>query len=856
MGADNQIYLERPRINDLLAKAVQTPLVAVVAGAGYGKTQAVLSFLRRSKVKTSWVQLSERDNNEWRFWENFTRTIGFISRDSAEKLALLGFPGTMRQFDRYMTVPQQDIDPQVKYIFVYDDFHLIRNKRVLDFIERSITTPFSNITSILISRNEPAINTIGLLSKGLFTGISEDELRFSREEMAGFFQLEGITLPEETMDKLYRETEGWIFAIILAGQALKMGSADYGYSFMRDNVFRHIEGQIFSSISGELRKFLIKLSLIDHLPRELLSDLSVPEGGQEGEAGHSGQNFVGEMDRIGSFIRFDTYLNAYRIHMLLLEYLKGRQDELTEEEKRDVYIRAGRWCAANNLKTDAVSYYEKAGDYDGLIDTVYSLPLALPDYITEFLMDVLSRAPAELFEKNAIAHALRTRMLFTMRRFDESAADARKIISRYEGQPPTAFSSRLLAATYLNLGFIGMITSVFTRRYDFTACFERARYYYDQSGHELRGPITIMSLGSYVCRVNSAEPGEPEKYIEAVAASLPHIVVTMNGCGYGMDDLCRAELAYYRGDLEGTEKFLYQALYKAQKRNQYEIETRTFFYLLRLHIALGNPDKLREIVKLLDAQLEVPEYLNRYIFHDIMLGWFYAQIGRAEKIAPWLKEEFEERELSSFMLGTESVVRTKWYISGKQYALALASLESRENRFGLEVFLFGRTLIKILEAICRYHLGEKQEALRALEAAYRLAQPNGLYMAFVEMGKDMYLLTGAALKDKQITIPRPWLEKIRRNASAYAKRLSAAAAEFGEQKQDRQSPKFILSRQEMRILIDLSQGLTREEIARTNKLSVNRVKNVISAMYLKLGALNRADAIRISVDLGLLKDKT
>jgi LuxR family maltose regulon positive regulatory protein len=126
-------------------------------------------------------------------------------------------------------------------------------------------------------------------------------------------------------------------------------------------------------------------------------------------------------------------------------------------------------------------------------------------------------------------------------------------------------------------------------------------------------------------------------------------------------------------------------------------------------------------------------------------------------------------------------------------------------------------------------------------------------MPFVEMGRDMYLLTGAALKDEKNIIPRPWLEKIRRNASAYAKRLLAAAAKFGEQKRDPYSPEIILSRQEMRVLTGLSQGLTREEIARTNKLSINRVKNVIKGVYLKLGALNRADAIRISVDLGLLK---
>ncbi|MDR2103020.1 MAG: LuxR C-terminal-related transcriptional regulator [Treponema sp.] len=840
-------------MHDLLEKAVQSPLVAVVAGAGYGKTQAVLSFVRKYKANAAWMQITDWDNTEWRFWENFIRTVSLVNKESAVKLADLGFPGTKRQFDRYLIIPQRDVLPQSRYIFIYDDFHLLKNESVLDFLKRSLTSSFSNITSILISRSEPAIKMMGLLSKGLAATITEDELRFSLEEMKNFFQLQDITLPEDTMHKLYQDTEGWAFAIALAGQALKKGNPNDGSSFIRDNVFKHIEGEIFSVISKELQKFLIKLSLVNHLSVELLLELAAPEEGREGAAGRSGRDLIGEMDRIGSFIRFDPYLSVYRIHLLLLEYLKNKQDELTEEEKRDVYIRAGRWYAAHNLKTDAISYYEKAGAYNKLLEVVYTLPMALPDYITQFLQDIFSRAPEELYEKNATARILRTRLLFTLKRFDEAEADAWEIIHRFESQPRSIYSSRLLAATYNHLGFIGMISSVFTGRYDFAAYFKKARGYYGQEGNELRGPITVISLGAYVCRVGSAEPGELEKFIEALAASVPHIAAVMNGCAWGMEDLAWAELAYLKGDLDRAEKYLYQALYKAQNRNQYEIENRTLFYLLRLHIALGNQDRLPEILKLLDAQIEIPDYVNRYILYDITLGWFYSQIGLPEKIAPWLKEDFEDRELNSFMTGMETIVRTKWYISEKQYPQALASLENRENRLGQEPFLFGKILSKILEAVCRYHLGAEYEALRALEEAYALASPNALDMFFIEAGRDMYLLAGAALKDKNNRIPLGRLEKIRRNASAYAKRRAAAAAIFGERKQEKRMPEFILTRQELRILTGLSRGLTRQEIAREAKFPITRVKNIISGIYLKLGAVNRADAIRIAIALGLLK---
>ena len=41
-------YFIRPRINKLLAKVIEKPLVVVCAGAGYGKTCAVSGFIKES----------------------------------------------------------------------------------------------------------------------------------------------------------------------------------------------------------------------------------------------------------------------------------------------------------------------------------------------------------------------------------------------------------------------------------------------------------------------------------------------------------------------------------------------------------------------------------------------------------------------------------------------------------------------------------------------------------------------------------------------------------------------------------------------------------------------------------------
>ena len=840
---DTGIYLERPRMHQLLEQAVQNPLVMVVAGAGYGKTYGVYSFAQTQGYRTVWMQLSERDNNPERFWENFVQVVACIHKEQAAQFEAIGFPETNRQFDWFISHIQGARHFCKKYLFVYDDFHLLHEKAVLGFLERFFNIPLLNNTFVIISRTKPAINTVNFFARRLLAQITEEDLRFNLQEMLDYFQLQGITLPSRAAMDLYYDTEGWIFALQLARLSLKQGNskADYGRSVMRSNMFTLIEEGIFSSISEDLQKYLISLSLIEHWPLALLTKLA-PD-----------QNLIQEMERIGSFIRYDIYLNAYRIHHLFLQYLSRYQQRLTEEEKQAVYVTAARWCAANNLKMDAISYYQKARAYTELIQLVYTFPLALSDHIAEFLIHILDRAPAEAYTQNASAYILYTRLLFTLGRFEECAQKLRGIIQHFEALPPSQFNYRVLYGCYNNLGFVGLISSLSTHRYDFVPYFEKGHYYYTLSNHELDGPVTIMTLGSYVCWFDSTEKADLDQYLQAIDTIVPYISSSMNGCTYGMDDLIRAELAYFKGDIPNAERFVYQALYKAQNRTQYEIETRAIFYLLRIHIYRGNYGAIQQLLKRLEAQRDIREYMNRYTLLDIVNGWFYIQIGQSARTASWLAEDLKEGELHSLLYGMEILIQVKYYMAEKNYSRALEALQTQGSSYGPECFLFGKIEKAILEMMCRYHTGAHVEAIRALERVYRLALPLALDMRFIEQGMDMGLLAGAALKASWCSVPREWLEHIRRYASTYGKQLLVVAAQY---QQENPMPLIeALSLREQAVLFSLSQGLTREQIAQDRALSINTIKNTISSLYRKLGAMNRADAIRIALATGLLQDK-
>jgi LuxR family maltose regulon positive regulatory protein len=308
----------------------------------------------------------------------------------------------------------------------------------------------------------------------------------------------------------------------------------------------------------------------------------------------------------------------------------------------------------------------------------------------------------------------------------------------------------------------------------------------------------------------------------------------------------------YRGDFDAALPLVREALRKAREKEQYEIENRALFYLLRLAIFMGNTEKIPEILKQFEAQLELTCYLNRFTYYDIITGWFYVQTGALDKLAPWLKDDFEESDLNSINYGLEIVVKAKYHFAEKHYPAALAVLKHREKKYGIWAFVMGKIVILALEAVCHYQLHDKEAAYRTLEEAYNLAEPNDLFMPFAELGKDMRTLVSAALKDRATAIPRERLEKIRNNASVYAKKLFSVAEKYNpppSRSITAGSRAVSLSSRELDVLTGLSQGLTRGEIAEASSISPNTVKSVIRSVYNKLGALNRADAVRLAANI-------
>ncbi len=134
--------------------------------------------------------------------------------------------------------------------------------------------------------------------------------------------------------------------------------------------------------------------------------------------------------------------------------------------------------------------------------------------------------------------------------------------------------------------------------------------------------------------------------------------------------------------------------------------------------------------------------------------------------------------------------------------------------------------------------GDLPAALESLEAALRLAEPEGYVRTFVDEGAPMAALLAAAAD-------RGFASRVRRTA---ARRLPhddagpSAAPDLVEP----------LSEREQEVLRLLGTELSGPEIARELVVSLNTVRSHTKSIYTKLGVNTRRTAVRRAQELGLL----
>ena len=827
-------FLKRPAVEHLLCDAFKKPLATIIAGAGYGKTQAVLSALAASKRTAFWIPLSELDNHFARFWERLSAAFAPQSLALHDSLLALGYPESVVSFDQFLKLLAREIKKPV--VLVLDDFHLIHNETVLHFIALFISARVQNVSLVLLSRKSPDISLTSLLSKGLSARITEDDLRFSKDEMNDYLLMRGVSLSESVIEDMYAYTDGWIFAICLAGLVSQKAEMFHRNPVLaaKIDIFDLIEKEIFWEASEELRDFLIQLSILDVIPAALLKKLA---GGNP--------SLISEMMQLSTFIRYDAFSDSYRIHQLFKEFLQEKKDAL---DLSKIHLAAAEWYSDNNDPLQSIYHYKKINRYREIFEHIISIPGRVPRAEADAVVALIEQAPIKWVRTMPIIRVVKAGYLFNNNRLAQAKEELRQLRETLEALPEADKNQSVLGEVYLLLALIAFVSL----DYDFETLFKEAAARLP-GGSKLIDSRTGIAEGLNACSIKNPSAGELQRHQDALFRVAPYASRAMNGCGYGLEYLNAAESALYTGNWKVAEKHAYEAIYRSRQYRQYDIEYMANFVLVRIFTARGNNEKVTELLEQMKAQLETLQDVECLALYDIISGWFYMKLGKTDRVAKWIKHEEETRKiLAPVLIGREYLVRSDCLLTEERYFELLAFMKLTDKMYEDRGILFAVIQNKITKAMVHHCLGNHAAAITHLTEAYELTYPNDLIMQFIEYGNRMRALIHAARQNSGCTIPREWLDKIYTKSSSYAKMLSSLVSQYNAAHETERAGPVSLSKREFETLVCLFKGMTRKEMAAAHYLSLSTINSVLKNIYDKLGAANAAEAVRIAKEKNLV----
>lgn len=828
----NENTVARPRVDGLLQDGMQFPAVVVAAGAGFGKTQAVADFLDRSEYRSVWFQLTMLDNLPMRFWESFVYTVSLHRESMGEQMKSRGFPDSIYKYNKFLKLLAEELYADDRFVvFVFDDFQLLKDESISNFFKYFVSANLENICLLFITRE--------LESYSFNTAVhvlTTEDLRFTREEAALYFEKRGIEIGSQTeLEKIYSYTSGWPMALYLVGLQLKKKdlSGEDRFAGSRQMIFKLISKEIFAGYSEAEQKLFVLLSELNFFPQGLLVRV--------GE--HAGVDAELLLQN-NAFVSCDQKAHHYYLHQVFLDFLSEKRYTIEAEQKEDLLNRAAEWCVEYGYFADAIDYYDRCGRQDqvwGVIQGFEGLRHTRDE--AEFFISYITKFPEGFMRENPMCRIVYAVLFLNNLKIGEAQQQMKLVHRQLEEAKDTPENRLLQGEACVAEGLI----SLGLENFDFVEWFKKAALLLPEGSRRWGKKLRMVEY-SNALNLSGPEKGELEKSVKLFYEGMPTVSKVLHGAGYGLEYLAAAEAHFLTGDLKEAEKEAYRALYMAQNMEQLDIVDNSLFLLMRIFLVNGNVKGLADMLARLHEK-EGHDDIRLQGVADIALGWFYSEIGEVSKVAGWILADRAGQE-SPISVDKEALLHIRCLLEEQNYYEALALSGKLEKIYQKRNTLISLIYAYVYCAVSYYQTDDMENAIRVVKDVYELVSGNNLIMPLIEYGHKTRAVLEYVRRQGGAGIPAEWLDAVTTKASTYAKRHSFIVSQFQSKEFDMQD--FGLTQREIELLRNMSQGLTRDEIAASMYISPHTVKSMLKTVYNKIGAINSADAVRISIGAGLI----
>lgn len=829
--------LLRTRLNDLLEYGTGYNVITVVAGIGYGKTTALKSFLS-TKEAYVWIHLSSLDRDPQKFWAHILSSLIKVKPSLASKLANYKKPHSAAEFIAYLDSVNEEFKNLSPLLFVFDDYGVIKNTESAQLISSLATNIDENFKVIILSSVYTDIDSY-LFKNGIQVfSITDDDLSFNLEETKKLFALSDIKISETAINKIYKNTRGWPVAIDFIVQQFKE-KPSFRVAELKTGLllaFKTLKEDYFEIYDSKIRDAILKLSLLQEFRIKMLADIF-----------DYNISKIAYAIETNLFIKYNSLNHKHSFHPLYKGFLNEKISLLSKKERSDFIKIACSWLCKNGFAFEAIVCYFENKLFVQMLEVISNFEEVFSKNTQhEYIVKCLKKIPESYIKNSPFARYLLAVDLLEHSKLSE-VENALNLLEE------ELLGSSLIPLRKL-LGEVYIAKAILLNRQskkEFMLYFKKASQILSRGSRFPFMQKFILRDSLIFCDKNI--PGSLVEIEAAYYKALPYINQLMNDEYKGLDNLFSAEKAFYTMDFAEAQKQSCHALLKATQYGHLEITGRARFTLLRTAMLCGQFDEIIKQIENIHKQLAGKADTLLFVQRDCLESWFSLAMKDYSRIPRWILENNDENPILQW--GAQKLIYARSLLHKEKYYELLAFLDYAEEYCSENGYYMGCLYCYILRSAGNVRLGDYDAALEAFAKAYEMSYNNNIITPFVESATVMRRIIDLARKDDKYKFDGKWLDTIYTKCSSFAKRLNKMSALYA--KHNKVLPdnyKSVLSKKEYLILVELSSGFTREEIADSHNISDNTVNTHTKNIFRKLNAVNSAEAVHRAHILGILKN--
>lgn len=785
---------------------------------GYGKTMSMLDYLDHYQLPYLWLCIERNETSPRFIWDTFCRQIAKDNERLAKQLLAIGFPFTTPQRNIVLQLLEKAITDN-PFIIIVDDYHYSKSDDVDEFIYYLAKYMPDRIRLYVLTRIKPKIGIEELLLKGYCHVISESDYQLTLTETATMFKMNRVLVSSDIIRDVFELSEGWISAVSLLISHYKNTGTINGIT----HIEQLIETAVLPDYTAEELELLVSLSILKHFTIDQISQIFFRQGIEE----------VLKRVIYNSFIRYNSKDDTYTIHNILRNHLTKYHFTYFSEEKRyNLYRGYGLWYSQKNDSIEAIRNFMKIKDYP-MVLLEFEKPqiTRLFYFYPEYVYQIFDEIPREITYQYPLAYLCFLHYLITTKDHIKGMA----LIKELEVYNKESRGYSQIEKDKLQ----GEIEHVLSLA-EFNDCkkmLSRQKKAYQLLGGkaQLARKEKVASMGSYsILYLYYSRAGDLKKITEEIYNNFRYYEYVADGAGRGLDEVAMAEYLFHTGDIEKAYIHAMKARYKAKETPVLDILVCANFILARIAIVNGNIDEAKAYIESINNykifESNTSYYTSIYKPYTHTKDWIYMILGEIENVSDILiNEPLNRNALFYQSIGTNYIVYGKYLLARKAYIEL--EMHCKDTLEILKTYnnILGYIHTYVLLAIAQLYICSKEDAVVAINEAFRLAKCDGVCTLFYEYGETLLLLIDELGLDSEFAV------NVYEGTKRYVETIQLG--------QERKKSTH-LTRREKEILSLVSKGMSNSEVAKELFISESAVKKTLSSCYRKLGVKNRGMAIK------------